>query len=293
VGSLFLYDDLAKDAFVLNGALAGLEDRVDTSCSDLEELDPHAFADGRVLFSYGHKVYVWDPVTERRTTVAIDGQSGHLGGPHAAITADGHLLAYRSNQGTVVLKAATAAPFSTKTTTLTKVAAEANSLARGGRVLDLALSGDGHYLVVNIEGILFLYDVGNPHLYQVVPLSGEALSGATDGVAHLAISRDGHFVAATVAHQRLLVYDSKARTIDTVPYANMGLPIDGVRGPGRLFNPVFDLDDRTLLFETRVGKDVQVWSYDLLSQTLRGQVILNGALGNAGNTLVSNRGLDP
>ncbi|HEY9898951.1 MAG TPA: hypothetical protein V6D00_07190, partial [Pantanalinema sp.] len=115
-GGLFLWDEALHDVYILNGALAGLNEHVSgiddtnkevqgpSSCSELEQLNPYAFADGKVLFSWGHEVYYWDMVAEARVTVAFDGQSATFGGPRAVVTADGLLLAYVSNKGTVVLK---------------------------------------------------------------------------------------------------------------------------------------------------------------------------------------------
>lgn len=321
-GSMFLYDDAIKDVYILNGALAGLNSSVTNpvnasqksvegmgSCSELEQLNPKSFADGKVLFSFGHGVYIYDMVAEERVTVAFDGaeESGNDGtGPRASITADGHLLAYISNKGTVVLKETDGA-FYTKTRELTKIAAEANfqhNNDNGGAVLDIDLSGDGRWMVINIDGILYLYDVANPHLFQILPLSGSALAGYPDGVGHVAISFDGRFVAFTVGcddfvhnrDHRLLVLDRQTGFIDTVPYANLGDTISGSNFGTIILDPMFCYDGRSLLFETAVGskkrrngdherwyyankRDFRVWKYDMLNETLRGLVILNNALG--------------
>lgn len=326
-GSLFLYDDAIKDVYILNGALAGLNSDVTNpvnasqksvsgieSCSELEQLNPKAFADGKVLFSFGHGVYIYDMVAEERVTVAFDGaeESGYDGtGPRAAITADGHLLAYISNKGTVVLKETDGAYY-TKTRELTKIAAEANfqhNNGNGGAILDIDLSGDGRWMVLNIDGIVYLYDVANPHLFQVLPLSGSALAGERDGAGHVAISFDGRFIAFTVGcddfthnrDRRLLVLDRQTGFIDTVPYANLGDTISGSNYGTIILDPMFMYDGRSLLFETAVGeskqdhrgrwycdnkRDFRVWRYDMLNETLRGLVILNNALGEKDTTVL-------
>ncbi|HEY9856316.1 MAG TPA: hypothetical protein V6D05_11295 [Stenomitos sp.] len=330
-GSLFLYDDAIKDVYVLNGALAGLNSQVSAitgsqkavqgpgSCSELEEINPFAFADGKVLFSFGHYVYVYDMVAEERVAVAFDGQSARFGGPRATVTADGHLLAYVSNRGTVVLKETDGA-FYTKTRELTKIAAEANVLGNingqyygaTGVIYDLAISGDGRWLALNIDGILFLYDVLNPHLFQLLPLGGDALAGKPDRIGHVAISFDGRFIAFTVNRKRvdkqqvtgnylvgdndsrLLVLDRQTGYIDTVPYANLGDTITGSNYYPIILDPVFCNDGRSLFFEILVGNTFKVWRYDLLNETLRALVILNNVLGeDVDNTLVSQPNLDP
>lgn len=330
-GSLFLWDDAIKDVYVLNAALAGLESDVSditdstkdvdgtSSCSTLETLNPYAFADGKVLFSWGHYVYIYDMVAEERVAVAFDGQSENYGGPRATVTADGHLLAYVSNRGTVVLKETDGA-FYTKTRELTKIAAEANVLGNingdyygdTGVIYDLAISGDGRWIVVNIDGILHLYDVANPHLFQLLPLGGDALAGKPDRIGHVAISFDGRFVAFTVNKKRvtsqqnygdylvgnndsrLLVLDRQTGYIDTVPYANLGDTITGENYYPIILDPVFCHDGRSLFFEILVGDTFKVWRYDLLNETLRAMVILNNVLGeDVDDILVSRPDLDP
>ena len=320
VGGLFLWDDAIKDVYILNGALAGLNDNVNTitnsqksvqgpsTCTSLEELNPIAFADGKVLFSFGHCIYYWDMVAEARVTVAIDGQSENFGGPRARVTADGQLLAYVSNKGTVVLKQ-TDGTYFTKTIELTKIAAEANAHdnihRHGGIIYDLDISGDGRWLVVNIDGILYLYDVANPRLFQLLPLSGKALDAIPDRIGHVAISLDGRFIAFTVNYRtvddqylpgstdnRLLVLDRQTGMIDTVPYANLGLNVDDSKF--RILNPVFCRNGQDLLFEVTEGGDFRVWEYNLLTESLRGLVILNNALGTPNtDTLISQKRLDP
>jgi len=331
-GSLFLYDDALKDVYVLNGALAGLSTEVSditdsqkgvagtSSCSTLETINPFAFADGKVLFSFGHYVYVFDMVAEERVAVAFDGQSENKGGPRATVTADGHLLAYISNRGTVVLKETDGAYY-TKTRELTKIAAEAQVLGdlnddhygETGVIYDLAISGDGRWLVVNIDGILFLYDVANPHLFQLLPLGGDALAGKPDRIGHVAINFDGRFIAFTVNRKRvddqqnygnylvgdndsrLLVLDRQTGYIDTVPYANLGDNISGANGyKPIILDPVFCNDGRSLFFEILVGNTFKVWRYDLLNETLRAMVILNNVLGeDVDDILISRPDLDP
>jgi|GEM_PF-1536434 len=321
-GSLFLWDEAIKDVFILNGALAGLNSEVSdltdsqkavegpSSCTSLAVLNPTAFADGKVLFSFGHQVFIYDMVSEERVTVAFDGQSEGKGGPRAVITADGGMIAYVSNRGTVVLKETDGAYY-TKTRELAKIAAEANALYNNelgdsGIIYDLDISGDGRFLVVNIDGLLYLYDVINPHLFQLLPLSGSALAGRPDRIGHVAINFDGRFVAFTVNERRaddqcgwrfdndhrLLVLDRATGMIDTVPYPNLGVNLGGKKAT--ILDPVFCDDGRSLIFETKVLHNFKVWKYDLPSETLRAMVILNNVLGETGSdVLISNPALDP
>ncbi|MBO9542839.1 hypothetical protein J7643_19800, partial [bacterium] len=179
---------------------------------------------------------------------------------------------------------------------------------RRGVIYDLDISGDGRWLVVNIDGILYLYDVINPHLFQLLPLSGQALAGLPDRIGHVAISFDGRFVAFTVGkipvdYQfepgaydiRLLVLDRQSGLLDTVPYANLGDTISGSDKKGVLIlDPLFCNDGRSLLFETTVGGNFRIWKYDLLTETLRAMVILNNVLGDfLTDTLISDPVLDP
>ncbi len=331
-GGLFLWDEALKDVYILNAALAGLNSEVSditdsqkgvegtSSCTTLETLNPFAFADGKVLFSFGHFVYVYDMVAEERVTVAFDGQSEDFGGPRATVTADGHLLAYVSHRGTVVLKETDGA-FYTKTRELTKIAAEANfqhnlgddyGYAKTGVIYDIAISGDGRWLVVNKDGILFLYDVLNPHLFQLLPLDSYALGGQPGFIGHVAISFDGRFVAFTINKKsvtdqqqtgdylvgnndsRLLVLDRQTGYIDAVSYANLGDTITNANYKPIILDPVFCYDGRTLFFEVLVGNTFKVWRYDILNETLRAMVILNNVLGeDVDDVLISRPDLDP
>lgn len=319
-GSLFLWDDALKDIYLLNAALAGLKPGSKTvdglaTCLELEQLNPWIFAPGKILLSFGHAVYVFDMLTEERILGVNDGQSPANGGPRATITGDGKQIAYISNKGTLVLKPVDPV-YATKTRELTKIAAEANALANrydeNGTILDAALSGDGHWLVVNVNGLLYLYNVDNPHLSQLLPLSGSALVGERDGVGHIAISFDGRLTAVTVGSAdlhhdrdfRLLVFDRQSGRFDTVPYANRGDTVSGSEFGTLILNPRFCHDGRGLLFETAVGapapgygyalaRDFRVWRYDLQNETLRSLVILNNALGeNDTQVLTSSRTLN-
>jgi hypothetical protein len=321
-GSLFLWDEAIKDVFILNAALAGLNSQVSdltdsqkevegpSSCTSLAVLNPTAFADGKVLFNWGHQVFIYDMVTEERVTVAFDGQSEGKGGPRGVITADGGMIAYVSNRGTVVLKE-TDGVYYTKTRELAKIAAEANARYNNGHhdsgiIYDIDISGDGRFLVVNIDGILYLYDVLNPHLFQLLPLSGSALAGRPDRIGHVAINLDGRFIAFTVNDNRaddqegwrfnddhrLLVLDRATGMIDTVPYPNLGVNLG--RKEATILDPVFCDDGRSLIFEVKVGCNFKVWKYDIPSETMRAMVILNNVLGEAeSDVLVSNPALDP
>lgn len=309
-GSLFLWDDALKDIYLLNGALAGLKPEGKAaggplSCVDLEQLNPWIFAPGKILLCFGRAIYVYDMLTEERILGVSDGQAPANGGPRATITADGKLLTYISNKGTIVLKPVDPL-YATKTRELTKIAAEVNALHNqhegNGTIRDAGISGDGHWLVVNVNGLLYLYDVENRHLFQLLPLSGKALAGNRELIGHVAISHDGRLIAFTVGTDdllhnrdfRLLVLDRQTGMIDTVPSANSGDTISGSAFSTVILNPRFCHDNRSLLFETALGvpaapnqkttclipyRDFRVWRYDLLTETLRSLVILNNVLG--------------
>lgn len=298
-GSLFLWDAALQDVYVLNAALAGLvpagkQVEGPSDCYQLAQLNPRAFGKGKVLFSYGSKVLVYDLLTEERVTAATDGRPLAKGGPEAVVSADGKLLAYVSVRGTLVLKP-THPVYATKTRELSKIAAEVAALggrkAASGVIEDFDLSADGKWLVLNVDGAVYLYDVTAPRLYQVAPLDGEALAGLGDGFGHVAIGPDGNLVACTIAGGRLLVFDRKQNRVDTVPYANLG---DTAGGRTLVYDPLFGEDGRTLYFETLVGGTFKVWRYDLLNETLAVMAVLNNVLGEeADDVLVTEPALAP
>lgn len=283
-GGLFLWDAALQDVYVLNGAIAGLgplskDVAGPRECMELAQLNPRAFGTGKVLFSYGPRVFVYDMVTEERIVAATDGRPFAKGGPRAVITQDGKLLAYVSLNGTLVLKP-THPVYATKTRELAKIAAELAAIpgrkGYGGVIKDFDLSGDGKCLVVNIDGAVYFYDVAHPRLYQVAPLDGGALAGQGDGFGHVALGIDGNLVACTIVGQRLLVFDRKRNHLDTVPYANLG---DTVDRHALVLDPLFGVDGRSLYFEVLVGDTLKVWCYDVVTETLRALVILNNVLG--------------
>ncbi|MNY15280.1 hypothetical protein D3C86_1484840 [compost metagenome] len=124
--------------------------------------------------------------------------------------------------------------------------------------------------------MLYLYDVLTPHLFQLLPLSGEALSGDRDRIKEVAIDFDGRFVAF-IAGERLLVLDRASGLIDSVPYANLGYVLDAQASYPAA--PLFCNDGRGLLFTLRSYERRRILKYDLLDETLRGMTLLNNALG--------------
>lgn len=279
-GALFLWDAALMDVFILNAALAGVvpdgkQVGGPVDCDQLAQLNPRAFGKGKVLFSFGTKVFVYDPITEERITAATDGRPLVDGGPIAAITPDGKLLAYVSFRGTLVLKP-TDPVYATKTRELTDIAAELDALAGPGVIWDVDLSADGTLLVLNVDGTVYLYDVATPGLIQVVPLSGTALAGAGYGFGRVAISPNGQLIACAIADHRLLVIDLATGLVDVVPYVNLG-----VNGPVGILDVVFGEDGRSLYIGTLVAGSYKVWRYDVLNETLRALAILNNVLGEA------------
>ncbi|HEY9900100.1 MAG TPA: hypothetical protein V6D00_13045 [Pantanalinema sp.] len=308
-GSLLLWDAVLGDVWILSGALAGLGPlvkEVDSplDCDALEQLNPYAFAKDRIVFTFGTAIFVYDLVNEVRIVAATDGRPPDRGGPRATLTADGKFVAYINQRGIIVLKPSDPI-FATKARELGKIAAEGDAL--GAVIQDFDLSGDGRWVVANIDGRLYLYDVLLPHLSELLPLSGEALAGASDRIGHVAISFDGRWVAFSLNRRpvdaqllpgstdtRLLVLDRLSGMLDAVPYPNLGASVGSGAFPVRILDPIFCPDGQGLIFETRVGHDFRVWKYDLLTEQLRGLVILNDALGAAGDdTLLSGPGLVP
>ena len=299
IGNLFLYDEVLKDVYVLNGAIAGLDPSYGyghvspeglDSGSELFELNPYAFADGRILFEFDGEIFYYDIYSEERVTVAFDGRKGKFGGSHPAVTGDGAAIAYINRDGLVVLKLMDG-DFYTKTRVLTKIAAEAQFLADEGKkgiIYDIDISDDAKWLVANIDGLLYLYDIVNPHLFQLLPLGGYELGGARGNIGHVAISFDGRLIAFTVDgdnssgdkwkrhDERLLVLDRATGYIDTVPYANLG----DIDTDDFVADPIFC--GNQLLFETKIGNFWKVWKYDLDTELLRALVILNNVLGDVG-----------
>lgn len=293
-GGLFVWDAKLQDLYILSNALAGLvpdgkQVGGPGDCDALAQLGPSCFGDFKVVFSFKNKVFVYDPQTEERITAATDGRPAAEGGPQATVASDGKLLAYVSFRGTLVLKP-THPVYATKTRELTKLAAEIAVLAElkghGGDLQAFDLSEDGKWIVLNVDGELYLYDVSKEQLHQVAPLNGEALAGWEEGGCELAISSDGRYVACTVVGRRLLVIDRKTYRVDTVPYANLG---DSLDDRAIVLAPFFDGDGRGLYFETLVGGSTKLWRYDILNETLRALVVLNGALGEAADDVLVSR----
>lgn len=274
-GGLFLWDEALQDIYLLGGAIAGLP--LDHDCDGLDALAPRALVDGRVLFGLGQEIFLWEPLTETRVTVAVDARADR-GGPRARISLDGAILAYVSRRGTVVVKETDGAYF-TKTRELGAIAAEAEARAQRGEpgdIEDLDLSGDGRWVVLNLDGSLYLYDLLAARLALLLPLSGEALAGDDERIKEVAIDFDGRCVAF-IAGSRLLVLDRASGLLDPVPYANLGYVLDG--GEARPSAPFFCNDGRSLFFTLRTLERRRVLRYDVVDETLRGMTVLNNALG--------------
>lgn len=305
-GSLFVYDDAIKDVYILNGALAGLP-FARVAPFALQSVEPTFFGDGKVLFEFCGGIYVYDMNTETRIQLANNGLPW---GSHPRISATG-MLVYIDCYGNVVAEQLDPSlTFAAYTREIAKIAAEKDAqfgpLGAGALPLapasflyypglpfyapiaDVDVSADGHWIVMSLNGKLELYDVTNPHLYQVLPLGGLDLGRYPGNIAHVAISPTGRYLAFTVCGgggERLLVLDRKTGMIDTVPYANLGL--NG--SYAGVFNPRFLGADDCLYFEICTGRGLRVWKYNLETEALNGLVILNNALGELGtSTTLSN-----
>lgn len=293
-GNLFVYDDQIKDVYILNGALAGLP-YSGVPFVQLQAIEPTFYGNSRVLFDFAGSVYTYDMATEERITLAFD---AFPFGAHPRISETG-LLVYIDCNGDVVMKPEADSPYLAKPRTIAKIAAErAAQLGFAGYyypgfpfyypVCDVDISADGRWIVVSLNGKLYLYDVANPHLFQVLPLGGIDLTTLPSNIGHVAISPDGRYIAFTVCgglDSRLLVLDRQTGLIDACPYPNLGLG-----GPSSIHNPRFFGD--CLYFEICTGTGFKVWRYDLQTEMLSALVILNNTLGEIGsNTLISNPGL--
>lgn len=285
-GGLALWDEVVQDVFFLDGALVGVAP-VDgkhvgapARCEDLLELSPVMVNDQRVMFGFRGKVYVWDMIQEVRLTAATDARPTRLGGPSATVTSDGRWVAYLNLDGNLVLKETDGA-FATKTRELVKIAAE-------GEVLDFDLSGDGRWIVLSLEGRVYLYDRFHPQLFQGLPLSGEDLAGGPNGVGAVAISETGRFVAAVIPGCRLLVYDCRTGRLDTIPYLNLAVQAE----PRLILTLGFTADEAHLVLESWDGSTYRLWDYGIANELLRGFVVPGAALGSRGvDSLVSRRDL--
>ncbi|HEY9856320.1 MAG TPA: hypothetical protein V6D05_11315 [Stenomitos sp.] len=289
-GSLFVYDDAIKDVYILNGALAGLP-FLHVPFVQLQAIEPTFYGASRVLFDFAGCVYYYDMNTEERVTLAID---AFPCGAHPRISETG-ILVYINVFGDVVMLPEDGGPYLAKPRVITKIAAErAVQLGFPGfyypafpfyyPVCDVDISADGRWIVVSLNGKLFLYDVVNPHLFQVLPLGGIDLTTFPSNIGHVAISPDGRFIAFTVCDgfaSRLLLLDRVTGLIDPVPYPNLGYG-----GYASIHNPRF-LGD-CLFFEICTGLGFKVWRYDIHTELLSALVILNNTLGELGtDTLIS------
>lgn len=289
-GSLFVYDDAIKDVYVLNGALAGLP-VVGVPFVELQAIEPTFYGESRVLFDFAGCVYYYDMLTEERVTLAFD---AFPCGAHPRISETG-ILVYIDVFGNVVMKLEGESPYLAKSRTIVKIAAEREvQLGFPGfyypgypfyiPVCDVDISADGAWIVVSLNGKLYLYDVLNPHLFQLLPLGGLDLTTFPSNIGHVTISADGRFIAFTAFgpfDSRLLILDRVTGLIDTAPYANLGLG-----GPSSIHNPRFL--GNALYFEICTGLGFRVWRYDIATQLVSALVILNNTLGELGtNTLIS------
>lgn len=293
-GNLFLYDERIKDVYILNGAVAGLFPPGWRGNVFLEELNPQVFNDNKILFEFRGHIYYYDMLTEERVEVAFDGWCGP-GGARPSVSETG-LLLYKDKMGNLVLKPIDGA-YLTKSRVITKVAAEIDFSAFEpfgpylgvynfrhfhvcSQLLDAQISADGKWVVVNIKGKLYLYDVLNPQLFQILPLDPVSLAGGPGNIGHVAINEDGSLIAFTAIDgysERLLILDRVTGMIDTAPYANLG-------NIGSVIDPISDphFAGGALYFNILTPGGYRVWRYDPETELLNGMVILNNALGELG-----------
>lgn len=296
-GNLFLYDDRIKDVYILNGAVAGLFPPGWGGNIFLTELNPQLFNDDKILFEFLGHIYYYDMLTEERVEVAFDGWCGP-GGARPSVSETG-LLLYKDKLGNLVLKPIDGA-YLTKSRVLTKIAAEieVNNFTPFApylgvynfahfhvcsTLLDAQISADGNWVVVNIKGKLYLYDVVNPQLFQILPLDALSLAGGPGNIGHVAISEDGRLIAFTVVagySERLLILDRVTGLIDTAPYANLG-------NIGSVVDPISDpyFAGGFLYFNILTPGGYRVWRYDPETELLTALVILNNALGELGTNV--------
>ncbi|MNX15764.1 hypothetical protein D3C86_456160 [compost metagenome] len=296
-GNLFLYDDRIKDVYILNGAVAGLFPPGWAGNVFLTELNPQLFNETKILFEFLGHIYYYDMLTEERVEVAFDGWCGP-GGARPSVSETG-LLLYKDKFGNLVLKPIIG-PFLTQSRVITKVAAEIefnnftpfapylgiynfSHFHVCSSLLDAQISADGLWVVVNIKGKLYLYDVLNPQLFQILPLDGISLAGGPGNIGHVAISEDGRLIAFTAISgftERLLILDRVTGLIDTAPYANLG-------NIGTIVDPISDpyFAGGFLFFNILTPGGYRVWRYDLATGLLNGMVILNNALGELGTNV--------
>lgn len=246
-GSLFLWDAAFNRSFVISGAFAGLTIK---NQSDIDLIHPQAFGDGKILFGYGNNIYVWDNVAEEQVKVATDAKPGI----RVEVTWNGQWLVYVNNLGQAVLKE-TDGVFFTKTRVLTNISDQLRALGKAGVIGDLSISGDARWLVLQIDGRLYMYDVANPHLFEL-PV------GPTN-IQQVETDFSGRFIAYTFntgKQQKVNVLDRETGLIDVVPAANNA-------GVG-IIDPQFTFP-LSLIFQTTINKQRHIVSYDLLTQTVQ------------------------
>lgn len=289
-GMLFVYDDVAKDVYVLNGALAGLPFAAVTPFQ-WQAVSAQCYGDRWVVFEFAGGIYAFDMIAQQRILLAADGLCW---GARPRISETG-LLVYLDLRGNVVLQQFGPAGFLAPTVgvTLTALAAERDvqlgpdhyfwpDLPYFAPLCDVDITPDGRWIVASLNGKLYLYDVLNPHLFQLLPLGGGGLGKAPGNIARVTVSPDGRLIAFTVCGpkgERLLLLDRETGLIDTVPYANLGLngPYTAVRN-AKFF-------DGGLFFEVCTEVGSRVWRYDLTNGLVSGMVILNNALGEIGTNV--------
>jgi hypothetical protein len=293
-GSLFLYDDRIKDVYILNGAVAGLFPPGWGGNVFLSELNPQLFNGDKILFEFLGNIYYYDMLTEERVVVAFDGWCGP-GGARPSVSETG-LLVYKDKFGNLVLKPIDGV-YLTNSRVITRVAAEieANNFTPFApylgvydfthfhvcsTLLDAQISADGFWVVVNIKGKLYLYDVANSELFLILPLDGVSLAGGPGNIGHVAINEDGSLIAFTAISgfsERLLILDRVTGLIDTAPYVNLGTI-------GSVVDPISDpyFAGGFLYFNILTPGGFRVWRYDPATSLITGLVILNNALGELG-----------